>query len=108
MLSTMDYSNSGNSSSYEIVSLDRLENSAGNLASYNQQISNNIGSLKYIMKAILENWENEAGQDISSIMLNLNDAIKTLSEDIQPVITTYVKTLNNIVTETRANQNRTL
>lgn len=98
----------GGGSSYEIVSIDRLENSAGNLANYNQQITNNVGSLKSVMNAMSENWENEDGQDINSILLNLNDAIKSLSEEIQPVITTYVKSLNQIVAETRANQSKTL
>lgn len=98
---------SSSSSTYEISSIDGLENSAGTLANYNQQISNNIASLKYVMNAVQENWENSDGQDINSIMTNLNDAIKSLSEEIQPVIATYVKSLNQIVTETRATQSRT-
>lgn len=95
-------------SSYYIASLDRLENSAANLASYNQQITNNARSLAYIVNSVRENWENENGQDIESILANLNDAIRVLSEDIQPVISTYVETLNRIVTETRLNQGKTL
>lgn len=95
-------------SNYYIASLDRLENSAANLASYNQQITNNASSLTYIVNSVRENWENENGQDIESILANLNDAIRVLSEDIQPVISTYVETLNRIVTETRLNQGKTM
>lgn len=94
-------------SNYEIASLERLENSAGNLANYNQQITNNARSLQYILTSIQENWENEQGQDVDSVLKNLSDAIKTLTEDIQPVISTYVESLNTIVTETRTTQGRT-
>lgn len=99
---------SGSTSNYDIASLSGLENSAARLAKYNQEISNNASSLQYVVNAIRENWENEQGKDIESVMTNLNDAIKTLSEEIQPVITTYVESLNRIVTETRANQSKSL
>ena len=95
-------------SDYRIESIDRLENSAGNLASYNQQLTNDADSLKYIMNSIESNWENSEGQDIQSIMKNISDAIAVLSESIQPVIATYIENLNTIVAETKVNQSRTI
>lgn len=94
-------------SSYHISSLNRLEESASNLEAYNQQITNNANSIAYIIKAVRENWQNEEGQDIESILVNLNDAVTFLTENIQPIITTYVGSLNKIVEETRVNQNKT-
>ena len=97
---------SGDSSNYEIASVDALENSASNLANYNQQITSNVKTLEYIISAVRENWQNESGNDIESIMANLNSADKTLTETIQPVISKYVETLNQIVLDTRATQSR--
>lgn len=96
------------SSDYKIENLENLETSSANLAKYNQQITDNVNSLNYILKSIRENWENEAGEDIQSILLNLNDNISTLKNEIQPIIAKYVDTINQIVTETRINQNRDL
>lgn len=95
-------------SSYNIANLDALQNSSANLASYNQQLTNDIRSLQYIINAVRENWQNEAGNDIGSIMHNLNEGMKLLSDNIQPVIGKYVETLNQIVVETKINQGRSL
>lgn len=95
-------------STYDIANVPALENSSANLANYNQQLTNNIKSLEYVMNSINQNWQNESGNDINSIMNNLNNGINTLSENIQPVIGKYVETLNQIVVETKVNQNRSL
>ena len=95
-------------STYNIANVDALEHSSSNLANYNQQLTNYIKSLEYIIKSVRDNWQNESGNDLESIMSNLNTGIRTLSESIQPVIGKYVETLNQMVVETRANQGRSL
>lgn len=95
-------------STYDIANIDALENSASNLANYNQQLTNDIKSLRYVIKAVNENWQNEAGNDIQSIMANLNTGMQTLCDNIQPVIGKYVETLNQMVAETKINQGRSL
>jgi len=98
----------GDLSSYELSNLDQLESSAANLARYEQQIANNVKSLGFIINSVKQNWENEAGEDIQSILLNLNANISTLGDEIQPVIRKYVEAINQIVTETRLNQSRNI
>lgn len=93
-------------SNYIIKSLPELEKSAAELANYNQKLTNNISSLKYIINQIQTNWENSDGRDIESIMKNLNTLMNTMSENIQPVIAKYVETLNNMVAETKIIQSR--
>lgn len=99
---------SGGQSTYEIGDLNQLENSAASLARYNQEITNNTSSLSYILRSVNENWQNEQGQDIQSIMTSLEDSIRVLNEDIQPILKEYSTTINNVVTETRATQSRDL
>lgn len=93
---------------YRIANLDKLEENAGNLANYSNELTNHANSIEYIMRSIKENWENEDGQDIQAILTNLESAIKTLTLDIQPVLSKYFDILNNIVYETRETQGRTL
>lgn len=95
-------------SNYEISNLDQLENSAANLAKNDQQIANCTRSLEYIIKAVQQNWENESGEDIQSILLNLNNNISTLRDEIEPIIRKYIETLNQIVAETRLNQSKNI
>lgn len=91
---------------YDIANIEALQNSTSNLANYNQQLTNDIESLRYIIKAIRQNWQNEAGADLESITNNLDNGIKTLADGIQPIIRKYVETLNQIIAETNANQGR--
>ena len=89
---------------YDIASLERLEESASALARYNQSLTNDGQSLDYIMKTISENWENEEGQDIESIMEKLKETLKTIRSDLQPTIANYVTIINTIVADTKKNQ----
>ena len=89
---------------YDIASLERLEESASALAWNNQSLTNDGQSLDYIMKTISENWENEEGQDIESIMEKLKETLKTIRSDLQPTIANYVTIINTIVADTKKNQ----
>lgn len=91
---------------YEIANINLLESSAANLSIYNRKLTDYAENLKSILNSIRQNWENENGQDIQSITKSIDESIKALTGSIQPVITNYVKTLNLIVSETRATQNR--
>lgn len=93
---------------YDINDLNRLEESASNLAKYNQSLTNDASSLNYIMKTINENWQNEAGADLLSVMESLKNALGTMEDDIQPMITKYVAIINEIVVETKQNQSGTI
>ncbi len=95
-------------SNYEIKNLSQLETSSSNLANYEQRIANNSSSLKYILTAVENSWQNEAGADIQSILASLRNSIKILEEEIQPVISEYATILNQIVTDTRMNQSQSL
>lgn len=90
---------------YDILSLERLEESAAALAKYNQSLANDGQSLDYAMKTILENWQNDdGGEDIESISESLAEILKTMTNEVQPTITKYVNIINTIVAETKRNQ----
>lgn len=91
---------------YEIRNVDELENSAANLATYNQKITNNASSIKWVLGQIQENWENEAAADLASIIEGLTECINNLNNTISPTIAKYVTTMNTLVAETRRNQSQ--
>lgn len=93
---------------YEIESLERLEESGANLARYNQLLTDDAQTVKYVMNAISQNWQNEKGQDLQSVMENIKDVLDTIEREIQPVITTYVGIVNDYVARTKVNQNQTI
>lgn len=93
---------------YDIKSIDQLENSAMTLASSNQKIANDAESLAYIIGQIRSNWQNEAGSDLASIITELEKCITNIQGAINPTISEYTKTMNTLVAESRSTQNRSL
>ncbi len=92
---------------YQINNAIELENSASNLATYNQKLANNVQSLQYILKTVQENWQNDSGADLQSYINGLNTCISRLSNTIIPVIDKYVNTMNTLAISTQQTQQRT-
>lgn len=93
---------------YIIRSLNSLETTASSLDSNNNVLINDINSLKYICRTIRENWENDQGQDLASILSTLDNTIGTLENELVPVIKKYVEVVNTVVAESRKNQSTSL
>lgn len=93
---------------YIIRSLNSLETTASSLDSNNNVLINDINSLKYICRTIRENWENDQGQDLASILSTLDNTIGTLENELVPIIKKYVEVVNTVVAESRKNQSTSL
>ncbi|HBA37385.1 MAG TPA: hypothetical protein DCY94_01550 [Firmicutes bacterium] len=93
-----------NNDNYIINSLDALEESVNALARYRQNLGVDSSNLGEAIRVLQDNWQNESGSDIQSIMLALNDAKKSIDEEIIPTIGNYVNIINEIVLETKQNQ----
>ena len=91
---------------FDIASIQRLEQSAEKLSSYNQNLTTKANSLEEIVTAIRNNWENEDGQDIQSILTNINNAIDKLSAQIQPIIVDFSEVLTTFAANTRSTQKK--
>lgn len=93
---------------FEINNLGALIESANNLTRYNQEISSYINSLNYVINAVQNNWQNEAGADIQSILVELRNCIAKLENNIQPTMNKFVQTINTIAAETEATQGQSI
>lgn len=93
---------------YEIKNVDQLETSVADLASSNQKIISDAASLAYIIKAIKENWENESGKDLDSILTELASCTDKLQNTINPVVDKYVQTITTLVAESKRIQGQSL
>lgn len=93
---------------YEIKDVNALEESAGNLATYSQNLVNNTNSLSYILETVNNLWQNENGQDKASYVSTLNDCIKEIKETIIPTLNRYVETMNTLAASTRTTQSNTV
>lgn len=93
---------------YDIRSVDELENSTARLSSSNQVVSNDADSLAYILEQIKTNWQNEAGTDLASIILELEKCIQSLKNAINPTVSKYIETMNTLVAESRTTQSRSM
>lgn len=100
--------NSSGNDDYVINSLVDLETSANELARYRQNLGVDSSNLSDAIGILQSNWKNESGSDIESIMLALNSALKSIDEEIIPAIGNYVNIINEIILETKQNQNTTL
>lgn len=93
---------------YDIRNVNLLENTVSDLATTSQNVVKNAESLQYVLNEIKTNWQNEEGQDIQSIIAELEGCITTLKSAIAPTISKYVGTMNTLVADSRATQNRTI
>lgn len=93
---------------YEIKDVNALEESAGNLATYSQNLVNNTNSLSYILETVNGLWQNENGQDKASYVSTLNECIKEIKETIIPTLNRYVETMNTLAASTRTTQSNTV
>ena len=93
---------------YEIRDINQLESSTQELANSNQKVSADVTSLEYILNQIKENWQNDAGTDIMSIVTELESCISKLKVAINPTVSKYVDTMNSLVAESRATQNQSM
>lgn len=93
---------------YEIRDINQLETSTQELANSNQKVSADVASLEYIINEIKQNWQNEAGTDIASILKELESCIGKLRNAINPTVGKYVDTMNTLVAESRATQNKSM
>jgi protein-arginine kinase activator protein McsA len=93
---------------YKIENLTVIENCAARLARYNQTLANDANSIDYVIKLVNQNWQNEQGEDLASILNNLTKCVSTIENELNPTLAKYVETLNKIVLETRSNQSNQL
>ncbi|MCI8446069.1 MAG: hypothetical protein HFH31_01090 [Bacilli bacterium] len=93
---------------YNIQNVDSLESSAQNLATSNSKVSNDADSLQYVLDQIKTNWQNEAAQDLASVISELSTCISNLKNAINPTLTKYVQTMNTLVAETRTTQGKSI
>ncbi len=93
---------------YQVRNVDELENRTADLSTTNRSINKSAESLQYVLEQIKTNWTNEQGQDIVSIVAELEACIKTINGSIVPVVDKYVISMNNLAIETRTNQSRTM
>ncbi len=93
---------------YEIKDLSLLESDTADLSSANGKIQGNASSLQYIINQIRANWQNEAGQDLASILQELEECSNTLTNAIVPTVEKYVNTMNTLAAESRRTQGNTL
>ncbi|HBA37939.1 MAG TPA: hypothetical protein DCY94_04390 [Firmicutes bacterium] len=93
---------------YEIRNLDDLENSVSDLLRVNENIRKNADSMQYIIKQVKINWENEAGQDLASILQELEECANKIEGAIIPTVDKYVSVMNTLVQESRSTQSNTL
>lgn len=93
---------------YEIRDINQLEGSTQELANTNQKVTSDVSSLEYILKEIRENWQNDEGTDIMSIVAELEQCINKLRVAITPTVGRYVDTMNSLVAESRATQNKSM
>lgn len=83
---------------YDInLNAENLANSTGNLATFNQELSNNIESIKFIANEIKSNWTNDTlGNDINTSLSKLNECIDKINTVVFPVLNQYVETMNTL------------
>ncbi len=87
-----------------LANLGTFDKHVANLASINQRLVNNASSIEWILGQIKQNWENEAGTDLKSIIEGLEKCINTLNNTISPTITKYVSTMNVLSEDTKRNE----
>lgn len=92
---------------YEIRDIGGLETSTQELANSNQKVSADVTSLEYIINQIKENWQNDAGTDLASIINELESCISKLKNAINPTVSKYVDTMNTLVAESKSIQQKT-
>lgn len=93
---------------YDIRDINALEVSTQELANTNQKVATDTSSLEYIIKEIKNNWQNEAGSDLMSVISELETCINTMRNAINPTVGKYVDTMNTLVAESRATQNKSM
>ena len=84
------------------LNVSDLKQSTSNLASYNQDLSNELDSVKYISNEIQANWVNNSvnQSDISSSLEKINDCVNKIESVIFPVLTQYIETMNTLALAT--------
>ena len=93
---------------YNIIDLDRLEESANTLSSINDKISENADSIQSIINQIQANWQNDKGTDCESAITELTNCVNKIKNAINPTVSQYVRTINTLATETRTNQAKSI
>ena len=96
------------SETFNINSIDQLEESAAYLAKFHQELSNDTESLDYILDQIQANWQSEIVGDLQSIIEELNDCISKLNSAILPTIKEFSSTMNILAVNARANASKTI
>lgn len=93
---------------YDINNLSELENSVTELFNVNEKIKGNTNSLESIIKQINQNWTNDEGEDITSILKELDDCVQKLAGAIIPTVDEYVSTMNTLAENSRKTQSNTI
>ena len=93
------------------INLDtnKLQASAGDLSGFNQTLSNNITSIKYITNSIRSNWTNESiASDVTQSLTKIDECIQKLESVVFPVLNQYVETMINLSVATDATADKTI
>lgn len=87
---------------------DVLSTSTGNLAKFNQILSNDVNSIKYISKQIENNWTNDtAGSDIFTSLNKIRNCEDKIENVVFPILNQYVETMNALASSVNAVANNT-
>lgn len=86
-----------NEGQYHITDVNKLIDSAGNLATYKSNLLNNVDSLTFIKDAVIKNWQNDAAySDVASYIEELQTCIDKLNNTIIPTIQKFSSTMYNL------------
>ena len=85
-----------NGESLSINDVNKMIDDVGDIATYNQQLANDMTSVRYIIQQIDSHWISEEADKISAIS-TLTNLEEKFSAEILPVFEQFVVAMNSLI-----------
>ena len=82
---------------FAIISLKGLKKNLSNMISHRRKLNSDNNDLIDAIKKLKENWQNDKGRDIESIIEGLNDVQSIIEEDLLEMVSNCIDEMTDII-----------